>query len=100
MFFNSTWELAFYLYHRDHGSDIQRNTKHLLYEYNGQQFKFYPDFLLDGSLVEVKGPQDPKAAAKETTGVKFFREEELETSIFPYVREKYGKIEDLHHLYS
>lgn len=53
---DSSWELAFYLYHRDLGSNIIREPIELCYEVDGKIRKYIPDFSVDGNLVEIKGP--------------------------------------------
>ena len=54
--FDSSWELAFYIYQRDRGHDVTRNEdKYLVYEAGGRRHKYYYDFVLDGRIVEVKG---------------------------------------------
>jgi hypothetical protein len=103
-FLQSTWELAFYLFHRDAGHRIQKLATQVsfVYEAEGRKHKFYPDFLVDGQLFEVKGPQDPYQEQKAECSlglVTFLNKAALELTIFPWVREHYGKIEDLHHLY-
>lgn len=53
----SSWELAFYLYHRDNGFNISRCIEPFSYEYNGKMYNYYPDFNVDGRLYEIKGDQ-------------------------------------------
>lgn len=57
--FDSSWELAFFIYHIDHGSKIQvhPSDKEFLYNYSGFVHRYYPDFKLDGKYVEIKGSQ-------------------------------------------
>lgn len=55
--FDSSWELAVWIWSKDHNKEIIRQPVTLNYEYNGQSFTYYPDFSIDGQLVELKGPQ-------------------------------------------
>lgn len=42
--FDSSWELAFYLYHRDNGFNIKRCEKSFEYVYKNETHKYFPDF--------------------------------------------------------
>lgn len=56
IYFDSSWELAFYIYSMDKGIDIYRcNSEHLSYFFNGKEYYYYPDFLVEGKYVEIKG---------------------------------------------
>lgn len=55
--FDSSWELAFYLYNRDLGLNIKREPCKLLYVFKGVNHYYYPDFEIDGQLYEIKGDQ-------------------------------------------
>ena len=55
--FDSSWELAVWIYHVDHHIDIERQPIQLHYEMNGSMHMYLPDFAIDGKLVEVKGDQ-------------------------------------------
>ena len=54
--FDSGAEIYFYIYHRDMGDSIeyQPDVK-LFYEFKGKTHRYYPDFLLNGQLIELKG---------------------------------------------
>lgn len=53
--FDSSWELAFYIYCIDHKKDIQHEPFPIIYQKDGKDHKYYPDFLVDGKLYEIKG---------------------------------------------
>lgn len=56
IFFMSSWELAYYIYMRDHGHSIVRCTTKYVYKYNGKEHMYTPDFILDNKfIVEIKG---------------------------------------------
>ena len=52
---DSGWELAFLMYHLDHGNEIQRNTIAFEYVVNNKVHLYYPDFIIDGVYYEIKG---------------------------------------------
>lgn len=52
IYFDSSWEVAYYVWCKKHNIDIKRNTQ--MFELtNGH--KCCPDFIVDGQLVEIKG---------------------------------------------
>lgn len=55
--FDSSWELAFYVYHYKNGNDIKREPCTIDYTFNGKTHKYYPDFEVNGQLYEIKGDQ-------------------------------------------
>ena len=61
---DSSWELAFLMWCKDHEKEIVRNTEDFKYPFrNG--FKYYrPDFIVDGKYVEIKGVMDGRSKRK------------------------------------
>lgn len=55
--FDSSWELAVWIYCKDKNIDIKREPCTLSYEYNRETHRYFPDFEIDGKLVEIKGSQ-------------------------------------------
>ena len=56
--FDSSWELVVYLIEKHNGSDITYNPNiSFKYECNNKQSTYFPDFQINGVLVEVKGDQ-------------------------------------------
>lgn len=55
--FDSSWELAFYIYHLDKKHKIIRNeTIYFLYKTkDGKLHRYYPDFILNKKYIEIKG---------------------------------------------
>ena len=51
--FDSSWEVAFYIWHVDHGVDVVHNTTEYVLRDDGR--RVYPDFKVNGKFVEVKG---------------------------------------------
>lgn len=52
---DSSWELAYLIFHLEHGIPIQRNKEIFLYVKEGKTYKYTPDFIVDGFYVEIKG---------------------------------------------
>lgn len=62
---DSSWELAWIIYHLDKNIKFERNKTGFEYEFNGTKFRYYPDFIMeDGTFIEVKGYIDQKCQAK------------------------------------
>ena len=58
IFFDSSWELAFWIYNIENGNNnIKRPKIFFEYEYNGNIYKYFPDFEIDGKFYEIKGLQ-------------------------------------------
>ena len=54
---DSSYELAWVMYHIDHGIKFRRNTQSFPYEFDGDPHLYYPDFELleTNQLIEIKG---------------------------------------------
>ena len=55
--FDSFPELAVWVYHLDHNIPIKRHPIKLQYIADGKRHYYFPDFEIDGQLVEIKGDQ-------------------------------------------
>lgn len=56
--FDSSWELAFFIFHKDKNINIKRCTTGFPYvDDNGSSHIYYPDFEIDGKFFEIKGRQ-------------------------------------------
>ena len=95
---DSTYELAFLVYCLDHNIKIERNHKYFIYEFEGKQHRYYPDFYLpnSNSYVEIKGyahgPVELKAAAVPANQYIYLDHEKL-APVFEYICKKYPEIE-------
>jgi hypothetical protein len=90
---DSSWELAFVIYHLDLGSNIKRNTEFFNYVYEGKNYKYYPDFILNNEYVEIKGYESNKAKEKKKQfphKLIMYYSKEMKP-ILEYVINKYGK---------
>lgn len=91
-FCDSSWELAYVIYCLDHHIDIKRNVEKRYYSWNGKTKVYIPDFVVDGTVVEIKGFKTEQWLAKleANCDIKVLYKEELKP-VFAYVRSKYGK---------
>lgn len=53
-YFDSSWEVAFYIYYRDAGALIAREADKFEYLFEGKKHIYYCDFTLDGICYEIK----------------------------------------------
>lgn len=52
---DSTYELGYLIYCLDHNINIKRCEETFEYELNGKKHKYHPDFLVDETIIEIKG---------------------------------------------
>lgn len=97
---DSSWELAFLVYNMDHNIPIQRCTDPITYNFEGKSHKYYPDFNVNGQLIEIKGYKTKQweaklSAAKNKIITLYIQDIQI---YLQYVRNKYGKnwIQDLY----
>lgn len=110
IYFDSSWELAYYIYLKDHNIDFSYHTEYLEYEVEGKKHKYEVDFKVEGKLIELKGSHlinseghliDPfkgvsneqllaKEECMKQNNVKIFSNEEMK-EILNYINTQYGK---------
>ena len=94
---SSTYELAYVIYCLDHNIDIKRCHNHYQYDYLGKKHRYYPDFVVDGTIIEIKGFWTPQVEAKTLAvtdmPIKVLYYNDL-IFVFDYIKEAYGKIVD------
>ena len=91
--------MAWVIYHLDHGIQFSRNHGAFHYEYGGKIRRYYPDFIVAGVYIEVKGFDSPQFQAKLAcfhNQIQVLYEKDMQP-IFEYVRSTYGN--DLSSLY-
>lgn len=108
--FDSSWELALWIYAKDHNEEIVREPCKFEYFFNGVKHYYFPDFLYKTNLIEIKGNQffdksgkmvcpynhnlDMLTEAKHQCGlnnnVEFWAYEKVKPFL-DYVRTVYGK---------
>ena len=89
---DSSWELAFLMWHLDHGKDIVRNTEDFPYTLYHKTMRYRPDFIVDGVYYEIKGVLDGRSKKKLDQfkyPIKKIGLREIKPYI-QYAQEKYG----------
>lgn len=61
---DSTYELAFLIYHLDHDIPITRCNEIRSYVYENSTCNYNPDFIVDGKIYEIKGFMSNRSKAK------------------------------------
>ena len=61
---DSSWELAFLVYHLDNNIKIERCNQYFHYTYNNKLRKYYPDFIMDNKFIEIKAVVTDQVKAK------------------------------------
>ena len=107
--FDSSWELAVWIWAKLTGKQIKREPCSFEYEFKNRKHSYIPDFEIDGKLIEVKGPQffkegkmiNPYDNAENDfaeikhlcgldNGVEFWSTTQMQP-ILKIIRNKYGK---------
>ncbi len=93
IFCGSTYELAYVIYCLDHNIDIKRCDKYYNYEYKGKSHLYFPDFIVDNTIIEIKGYHtelvDIKVSAIEDMPIKVLYKKDL-ADVFNYVFKTYN----------
>jgi hypothetical protein len=90
---DSSYELAYLIYCLDHNIKIERNKKYYEYEYEGKIHKYYPDFIVNNELVEIKNYESELTNAKLKSvneKITIYYRNTIKPFI-DYVKQKYGK---------
>lgn len=89
---DSSWELAFVIYHLDNGLRIERCNERRIYFYNNQTHIYIPDFITDYGIIEIKGYKSKQWESKleQNKDIKVLYEKEMQYYI-DYTIKKYGK---------
>ena len=111
IYFRSSWEVAFYIFHEDAKHDVKYTPTAFEYQdADGTMRKYFPDFSVDGKLYEIKGEQfiskngtfqNPFDHSKDASSelkrqcmiknrVQLLRKKDMKKYL-EYVNEKYGK---------
>ena len=53
--FDSSWELAFWIFMKNNNVNIEKNTKSYKYIYKEKEYLYYPDFIINNKIYEIKG---------------------------------------------
>jgi len=90
---DSSWELAWVIFHLDHKIKFERNNESFEYVYLNKLQKYYPDFKIDECYIEIKGWMTAQVKAKIEQfpkEIKLLQKKDM-NHIFEYVYGKYGK---------
>ena len=90
---DSSWELAFVIYNLEHNIEFKRNKKGFKYIFEGNEYKYYPDFIIDNEYYEIKGYEDKKVEEKNKQFNKtlhILKKEEMKLYL-DYAINKYSK---------
>jgi hypothetical protein len=90
---DSSWELAWVIYHLDHNIQFERNIEKFPYIYRKRKYKWLPDFIINGTFIEIKGWMTKRNQAKIDCfqmPLIVLRYQDLKP-ILKYVADKYGK---------
>ena len=88
---DSSWELAYLVYHLDHNLYIERCKEKRQYVWNNKQHTYYPDFITDDGIIEIKGYSTDQWKSKEEQNpdVKVLYKNEIKPYL-DYVTNTYG----------
>lgn len=89
---DSTWELAYLVYHIENNLYIERCKKYFDFIWKNTHHKYIPDFITDEGIIEIKGRKSVKSLEKENQfpNIKVI-DETLIKPYLEYVINKYGK---------
>ena len=62
---DSSWELAFVVYHLDNNIPIERCSDKRTYVFENQTKNYYPDFVVNSQIFEIKGYETLQSKAKQ-----------------------------------
>lgn len=88
---DSTWELAFVIYHLDNNLKIERCKESRHYIYNGKEHTYFPDFVTDKDIIEIKGYVTAQWEAKhqQNNDIIILYKTDIQPYI-DYAKNKYG----------
>lgn len=88
---DSSWELAFVYYHLENNLKIERCKETRKYTYNGKEHNYYPDFVTDIGIIEIKGFVTDKSKEKnrQNPDIKVMYYEDLKPYL-EFVKSRFG----------
>jgi len=88
---DSSYELAWVIYQIEHNLPFERNTQSYSYMWEGEEKKYYPDFIQNNNVIEIKGfvTEQTLAKYKSVDGLIVLYKKDLEQEM-NYVVSKYG----------
>lgn len=88
----SSYELAWVIFSIDHKIKFKRNNKGFEYFFENKKYKFFPDFKVGNSYIEIKGYSDKKTEEKIKQfpfKIRVLYKQDLK-EVFNYVLTNYG----------
>lgn len=88
---DSSWELAFVIYHLDNNLYIERCKEKRKYIYNNTEHIYIPDFITNEGIIEIKGYKTKQWEIKENSNpdIKVLYKNDIKFYL-DYVKQKYG----------
>lgn len=88
---DSSYELAWVVYQIEHNLPFERNKRSFKYMWKGEEKMYYPDFIQNEKIIEIKGfvTEQTLAKFKAVDGLIVLYKKDLEKEI-GYVVSKYG----------
>ena len=89
---DSSYELVWVIYQLDHGQPFKRNKQYYEYSWNNKVLKYYPDFIQNNNLIEIKGfiNNQTKEKFKAVPNLIILIKDDLKKE-FEYVERVYSK---------
>lgn len=95
---DSTWELAFLIYHLDNNLYIERCNEKRIYIWKNKEHNYYPDFITDKGIIEIKGykTEQTEEKRKQNPDIINIFKEDIQFYL-DYIKNKYNKpLEELY----
>lgn len=91
IFCDSSWELAFLVYYKEHNLYIKRCNERRKYIFNNIEHIYIPDFITNDGIIEIKGYKTEQSEAKrvQNPDIIFLYEKDIKYCI-DYTINKYG----------
>lgn len=88
---DSSWELAYLVYCLEHNIKIERCTEKRQYVLDNKTYNYFPDFVVNGEIIEIKGyySESAKIKAQYNPDIKVLLYNDIKEMI-NYVQSKYG----------
>lgn len=101
--FDSSWEMAYYAYLKDHNIDFEYHPNIVfIYEINDKKHKYFPDFIVNNEIIEIKGNHllegkmkipNEKLICMKNNNVKILLYNDIKEYII-YFKENYGDVKN------
>lgn len=89
---DSTWELAFLVYYKEHNLYIERCKQYFNFIWEGERHKYIPDFITNEGIIEIKGRKTKKSLEKEKQFPNIKVIDQFSIKLYlDYVINKYGE---------